>query len=123
MPSLIIGDQVIFQGVDVPFSRVAHKLPDGSTLVFDTTGINLTEGRREITVQSREYLAGRQDTGNPRRTAEGVRTFQLNRKGVGEQILPGGSIAKVVLESGPLIKSRPGPDGRPSPWVNPSWRR
>ena len=123
MPSLYVRGEVVFQGVDVPFARVEHELPDGSTVVFDTRGINLSEGRRSLVVQSREHLAGRRDTGNPRNSAEGARVFQLNRRGEGEQILPGGGIARVVLESGPLLASGRGHDGRPNQVVNPAWRR
>lgn len=122
-PRLRIGELVLFEGDDVPNSVAVYEAVDGTTVSVDTSGIDLGVNRRDLVVESQVHLAGKVNVGNPRKTAEGRRVFQLDRSGIGQQRLPDGRIALVELTSGPLIESRRGVDGRPTKWVNPDWRR
>lgn len=75
---------------------------------------------QELFVKS-DLFAGKPGLG--RSTENGRRKIELSTQGSGAEVLPGGKILTVQLDNAPIRGSVRGPDGRPTPWSNPRWRR
>ena len=91
-----------------------HKDVLGQPVFIDTSRVGEA---REISVWH-PGLAGKEG----RSTQEGLRRIELSRRGIGEQVLPGGGLVRVEVGS-PLVV-RQTRRGRPAEYVsNPAWRR
>lgn len=91
-----------------------HQDVSGQPVFIDTSRV---EAAREISVWH-PGLAGREG----RSTGEGLRRIELSKRGVGEQVLPGGGFVRV--EVGAPLVVRQTRRGRPAEYVpNPGWRR
>lgn len=93
---------------------------DGHPICVNMHAIDARFPVQELFVRS-DILAGQPGLG--RSTEDGRRRIELSPQGRGSEVLPGERTLTVQLDNAPIRGSVRGPDGRPTPWSNPRWRR